>query len=487
MPAITGVNFKQARLEDFHRLYFCSPPGGKSCGTAPCTCSRPPCDKCYGDATPAPPKLGCAAGGEGIQCKPPKTPMGYKGQAWPTMTFRGLGEKHIFAIGDWGGMDGSLNPIEGRAPVVAYDWGKREGPSVFPRNRWDVNHSVELCDHKQLIECFNARGQPPCAASCGYVAGVDDQPQTLVANALRARASKKDPQYILNVGDNFYWGGIEKTCGTPMDEISFTAHHQFDQVFERVYQGTGLSGKPWLSVLGNHDWGGRVFNNGWDQQIAYTWASKRWIMPAPYWSQHVEYPDLLFSVDIYMLDSNFVDANDPAEDAEHNICSSEHNPASADCSIADGPSSIETCPQFFRDFWQEQQTWLEQLLRRSTATWQLVVTHFPCGHEQDWYKTLHQQMGLDLLVTGHRHDQEIWLPTDYARNHMGGLSCIVTGGGGGITSEATPDPTNKADWYGEGEYGFYDLTISRTEIKIESINWDGKIALTHTVYPQGPR
>lgn len=91
-------------------------------------------------------------------------------------------------------------------------------------------------------------------------------------------------------------------------------------------------------------------------------------------------------------------------------------------------------------------------------------------------------MGLDLLVTGHRHDQELWFPDDYAKNHMG-ITCIVTGGGGGITSEATPDPDNTEDWYGEAQYGFYDLTISKTEIFIESINYDGEVMLDHTVYP----
>lgn len=65
-----------------------------------------------------------------------------------------------------------------------------------------------------------------------------------------------------------------------------------------------------------------------------------------------------------------------------------------------------------------------------------------------------------------------------------GVACIVTGGGGGITSEATPNPNNTIDWYGEGQYGFYDLTISKTEILIESINYNGELLLTHKVYPK---
>lgn len=31
----------------------------------------------------------------------------------------------------------------------------------------------------------------------------------------------------------------------------------------------------------------------------------------------------------------------------------------------------------------------------------------------------------------------------------------------------------REDWYGEGQYGFYDLTISKKEIFIESVNYDG--------------
>ena len=484
MESIAGVSHTQANEADYQRLFFCAPPGGKWCGLPPCAgCSNPPCLDCFaGQQLYADKRPGCDDDDQGVGCVPPKTAMGYKGEHWPTTEISGTGEMHIFLIGDWGGLDGTLDTAENRPEMIAYDWGRQPGPSVFPRSRWDKPHKEKLCGHTAFVECFNTRGQPPCIEGCGYVPGVDDQPQLLVAEAFKARAALKDPQYILNVGDNFYWGGIEKTCGTPMDQISYPTKHQFDQIFEGIYQGPGLTGKPWFSVLGNHDWGGFKFNNGWDQQMSYTWFSDRWVLPAPYYKTTVVYKDLDFDVDYYFLDSNFLDAMPPEEDPNHNMCSSKNNPADATCASTGGPASVESCPQWFADLWAEQKVWIKNLLPQSTATWQIVVTHFPCGHEQGFYSQLRAQ-GLDLLITGHRHDQELWQPEHHWKNHMG-VTCIVTGGGGGITSEATPNPNNTVDWYGEAQYGFYDLTISKTEILIESINYDSELLLSYTVYPR---
>ncbi|CAJ1403413.1 unnamed protein product [Effrenium voratum] len=377
----------------------------------------------------------------------------------------------------------------GRPQLIAYPQGAKAGPSVFPRTRWNKAHTAELCDHKasargsaraasEFVECYSTMGSS-CAAGCGFVEAIDSQPQILVANSFKTRAAKKNPAFILNVGDNFYWGGIEKTCGTPMDELSYTAHHQFDQIYEGIYNGPGLDGKVWLSVLGNHDWGGRVFNNGWDQQIAYTWKSNRWRLPAAYWSQKVNFVDAGFTMDIFMVDSNAMDAEDLDEDPEHNICGAKHNPPGASCASQGGPESLDSCKQWFWDLWSANKAWLADGLAKSEADWQVAVTHFPCGFEAGFWSQMHNQHGLDLLVTGHRHDQELWSPS-----RMGGLTCFVTGGGGGISSEATPNIHNKKDWYGEAQYGFYDIAVTKQSMEITSINWNGYEIMTRNVYPK---
>lgn len=45
MLPIAGVTSKSAKLDDFHRLWFCK-AGKAKCSLPPCTCTNPPCDSC---------------------------------------------------------------------------------------------------------------------------------------------------------------------------------------------------------------------------------------------------------------------------------------------------------------------------------------------------------------------------------------------------------------------------------------------------------
>ncbi|CAK9050800.1 Hypothetical protein SCF082_LOCUS27964 [Durusdinium trenchii] len=94
---------------------------------------------------------------------------------------------------------------------------------------------------------------------------------------------------VINVGDNFYWGGVDCHCGNMYARCDTK---QWKWIYEEMWKGPGIDGKQWLGVLGNHDWGGWQFNKGWDQVIAYSWgglaeSTGRWLQPSIYWAAPV--------------------------------------------------------------------------------------------------------------------------------------------------------------------------------------------------------
>lgn len=374
----------------------------------------------------------CKPNSERVIPKVPKNALEYNGISWPEYCFEGDEPEHMFLLGDWGGLDygGRVKP--------AVNVKKEHGPS-----RW-------------------------------FKRGIDDRAQVLVARQMSKLADKVKPKFVLNGGDNFYWGGIIGRCGKPIQQAvdDFSDPNaketlQFKHVFEDMYTGETLDTVPFLGCFGNHDYGGFTFGTAWDQQIAYTWGpTKRWILPGQYWHQHVEYPKKDMSVDVYMIDTNYQDTTHPWSDPGHNICSHMHNHGTNCGSVAPGaPRNPNECVRWFTKLWKDQQAWMEKKICESTADWQIVVTHFPPEHFShrntvgDW-RRIGYKCGIDFFVGSHRHDQEM---------HPGGgwskIPYVVAGGGGGITSERIPGRN--------AQYGFFDMIITKDKLFVESINQDG--------------
>merc|ERR1740121_811615 len=133
---------------------------------------------------------------------------------------------------------------------------------------------------------------------------------------------------------------------------------------------------------------------------------------------------------------------------------------------------------------------MEGWLRQSSAEWQIVVTHFPPSWGRwDWIP-MAKTHGIDLIITGHVHSQQLIHPGMPRRefwpsvftDFLGDTAWIVSGGGGGITSE---HPPNQGGW--DDEYGFMDVSISKTKMSINAISHGGQVRDSAVISPRNAR
>lgn len=275
----------------------------------------------------------------------------------------------------------------------------------------------------------------------------DNRAQFFVARQMLRVAPTSDPDYVINAGDNFYPGGVTVGCNQSGRTGQWST--QFDNVYNKP--DSPIKSIPWHSVLGNHDYGGNHYDSGWDSQIRETWNRDNWIMPAQYWSRKVQYLD--FSVDYFFLDSNYQDAHSARPDTC--ICT-----GTRECySMHDK----ESCVTYLDEVYAESRTMLEEGLQKSTAEWHIVVTHFPAISfiGDPFFQGLNEKYGIDLFITGHQHDQ--------ADGNSHDMQWIVTGGGGGVTSDVPPDYPGGHD----DAYGFIDFAINRTQLRYDMHTWGG--------------
>lgn len=176
-----------------------------------------------------------------------------------------------------------------------------------------------------------------------------------------------------------------------------------------------------------------------------TWDRNDWVLPAQYWSRRVQYED--FAVEYFFLESGFIDTN--KGDPGHNMCQNGHGKSCYGI-------TEDSCPGMFQDRWAKSQQMVKDGVKASTAEWHIIVTHFPGPDITPHF----QNLGIDLVVTGHQHEQL----TDVDS----GIQYIITGGGGGVTSEEMPVASGQ-----DNAYGFIDFTINRTHLKYDMYSWGG--------------
>ncbi len=254
--------------------------------------------------------------------------------------------------------------------------------------------------------------------------GHDDQRK--VAGQMEQVASLVNPHFILTCGDNFQ----EEAINSPLDSL-------WSANYEQVYRDSSLF-LPWYPALGNHDYSGDP-----EAQVAYSALSKRWQMPARYYSF------------VQSVDTNTI-ARFIILDTEGLI---------RDYKKLKDASKYKSISQY---------VWLKEVLSETTADWVFIVGHHPVYSASSYHgdtkemkvmiNPLLDAYNVDFYLCGHDHNFEHAQEecTDY----------IVTGTGGYVRSA----DSNKRTVFSVSRLGFTHISLSRNLAQLHFITAEGKIA-----------
>ncbi|MBB5934773.1 metallophosphoesterase [Streptomyces zagrosensis] len=297
-------------------------------------------------------------------------------------------------------------------------------------------------------------------------AGTGNEAQYAVAKAAKQVCHTEGVGLAIGLGDNLYENGPE------------SAHDdEFDTKFERPNAGIDV---PWLMVLGNHDCSGLIPGSGGDpsrgdREVAYATTSRRWHMPARYYSAALPAGSSGKAapvVEFFALDTNPV------------------------------ASTVTQLDPYFRwdgPYMREQRRWLDSALTASRATWKIVIGHHPyvnngkhgSAGSYDGFTIGHYTSGVhlkelyeevvcgraDLILSGHDHTQQILEPTKRSR----GTRQIVSGAAGKKGDGAAHD-NHPARWQDFSQHGFMVLKASTGRLTVDAYTVDVARATAHRAH-----
>jgi tartrate-resistant acid phosphatase type 5 len=257
--------------------------------------------------------------------------------------------------------------------------------------------------------------------------------QQEVADAMHAASTVIEPEFIISTGDNFYPNGIA------------SVHDPYwKSSFEDVYRGNALF-CPWYVALGNHDYRGNV-----DAQIEYSNISKRWTMPARYFSI-----DKVLEDDVTTARFVFVDTN-PLEDDYYEEGSKYQRAVQSQDTIA-------------------QLNWLEEQLARNPHHWTIVIGHHPMYTsgkrvDDEPYVRKHLEPILErhtvhATFAGHEHDLQHQKPEGVFTHHF------VSGAG----SEVRPTGERDYTQFAKSIAGFMIVSLTKDAMLVQAVDYMGNV------------
>ncbi|HLP35468.1 metallophosphoesterase [Lacibacter sp.] len=270
--------------------------------------------------------------------------------------------------------------------------------------------------------------------------GADHQRE--VARQMGITANEIGSMFTIATGDNFYPSGVISEWD-PLWKYSF----------EDIYTDFRLQW-DWYPVLGNHD-----YKSNPDAQVKYSTISRRWKMPARYYSK-------IFSINgdtTQQVLLVFIDTNPLIREFYKNA---------------------EYGPHVKGQDTTKQKRWMEKLLSNKSPNikWKIVVGHHPMytgGSRTEGYDTkairntlkpMFDKYKVDVYLAGHEHSLQ----------HMqsaGNMHHIISG----AASEKTPARLIENSLLSASEYGFFVFSVTGNELLFQAVNDTGKIIYTYTI------
>ncbi|MBP6025122.1 metallophosphoesterase [Ferruginibacter sp.] len=267
--------------------------------------------------------------------------------------------------------------------------------------------------------------------------GADHQKQ--VAAQMGKTSFDIKSQFTIATGDNFYPSGVISEWD-PLWKYSF----------EDIYTAFSLQW-DWYPVLGNHD-----YKSNPDAQVAYSKISRRWKMPARYYSKLIPVPgDTASKILILFIDTNPL--------------------------IPEFYKNVEYGPNVKKADSTQQKKWMAKELSNPSPNikWKIVVGHHPMftgGGRTEAYDTkairhslkpLFDKYGVDVYLAGHEHSLQ-HLVADTKTQHF--IS--------GAASEKTAARLIPESKMAASEYGFMIFSVTGKQLLVQTIDDAGKIIYT---------